>query len=494
MKIFAPLRVLRAFVVNFPAKPLAAIESPTAAPVESASTITPLSPQARRMMLAGLMAPFVMTILNQAMSGVALPIIRDYFAVTADVAAWIATVYSLPFMMLMPFYGRMGDGLGKRRLMLAGIAIFGLGTAIALVAGSLWLFMLGRAIQGIGAAGMAPLAMAIISGAFPARERGRALGTWNTSGPVNDLAAPLLAGFLIGWLGWRSIFAPVLLAAVIALIVVKKNVPPGIGQPRPKYLRTFDWGGVILLSAMLTGLLFYLSSRPITGVQPLNDWRLLTVTLLLGLGFYLWERRRANPFVDFAIFRNKTFNQVSFVGALRMVANSAIGFLIPLYLVDVRGAGPILIGTIVMFHGGALLLTIRLGGLAADRWGSRWPTVGGIAAQLMVMLFFGLLAADAPLWLIAAGLVLHGLGSGLALTAMHRSAMSGVAEAHMGMAAGMYNMIRFGGVAVGTALCGVLLQNRLDQELAPIEAYQGVFLIVGVITAVGVIIGLWIRD
>lgn len=446
------------------------------------------------MMMIGLMAPFVMTILNQVMSAVALPIIRDYFVVEADVAAWMATVYSLPFMMLMPFYGRMGDGLGKRRLMLAGIVIFGLGTAITMTANVLWMFMLGRAVQGVGAAGMAPLAMAIISGAFPERERGRALGTWNSSGPINDLAAPLVAGFLIAQFGWRSIYAPVLVVAGIALLVVRSKVPAGIGRPGRHYFRRFDWPGVVLLSATLTCALFFLSSRPITGVAPFQDWRLLLGTVVLGLSFYIWERRRTLPYVDFAIFRNITFNQVSIIGALRMIANSTIMFLIPLYLVDVRGADAVLIGTIVTFHGGALLLSIGAGGFVADRWGSRWPTVSGVGIQLAVMLFFAVLAADAPLWMIAAGVFVHGLGSGLALTAMNRAAMSRVAEANMGMAAGLYSMIRFGGVAVGTALSGVLLQNRLDQQLSPIEAYQGVFLIIAGIASIGVFIGFWIRD
>jgi MFS family permease len=356
------------------------------------------------------------------------------------------------------------------------------------------MLMVGRAIQGIGAAGMAPLAMAIISGAFPARERGKALGTWNSSGPVNDLAAPLLAGFLIQQFGWRSIFAPVLLIAIVALVVVRRYVPPGIGRPRPRFLRTFDWLGVFLLSAMLTGLLFYLSSRPITGVAPLRDWRLLAATLALGVGFYVWERRHSNPFVDFVIFQNKVFNQVSIIGALRMVAMSAISFLIPLYLVDVHQADPVTVGTVVMVHGGALLLTIRLGGTLADRWGSRWPTIGGTASQVLVMLYYAFLPASAPLWLIAVGLLVHGLGSGLALTAMHRSAMSGVPDEQLGMAAGMYSMIRFGGVGLGTALCGVLLQNGLDRALPAITAYQNVFLIAAGVTVVGVLIALGLRD
>ena len=142
--------------------------------------------------LIGLMIPAGLIVFNEVTFSVALPTIRDEFTIPVDLTAWLVTAYFLPYVMLMPLYGRLGDGLGKRRLLILGLFIFLIGTAISLVAANLSLLMLGRAIQGIGAAGVNPLCMALISERFRAGERGQALGTWNSVGPVAAQVGPLM--------------------------------------------------------------------------------------------------------------------------------------------------------------------------------------------------------------------------------------------------------------------------------------------------------------
>jgi len=132
-----------------------------------------VSPEAARRILISLMFPSMIMPLVSSMSRVALPIIRADFQIQADMTAWVATVFTLPFMVLMSVYGRLSDGVGKRRLILAGITIFSTGTAITLAATDLAWLMAGRAIQGVGAAGMMPLAMAFISTIFGPDERTR---------------------------------------------------------------------------------------------------------------------------------------------------------------------------------------------------------------------------------------------------------------------------------------------------------------------------------
>jgi EmrB/QacA subfamily drug resistance transporter len=455
---------------------------------------SPTAAQNARTILISLAFPSIMMVLTFSMFGVALPTIRDDFQVQADMAAWIVTVFTLPFMILMPFYGRLGDGLGKRRLILAGIAIFLVGTSITLLATDLRWLMLGRAIQGIGSAGIMPLGMAIITGVFPPQERGKALGTWSSIGPTVGFFAPLLAGFLIDHFGWRAIFGPPLVMGFIAFMVVLKKVPAGIGQARPNFLRSFDWGGVFLLGGGIMTLLFYLSSRPITGVEPLHDWRLLIVTIVLMAGFLIWEKHRQNPFISLNLFADKTFSLASICGGIRMFTMSGAGFLVPLYLADVHGLKASYLGAALMINAGAMIVTVRIGGQVADRWGSRWPVVIGLTAQTSAMLLFSQLPATTPLWIIAGFLAFHGLGAGLVLASLHRAAMGHASEAQAGMAAGLYSMIRFAGAVVGTALGGVILQNRLNQALPPIQAYQTVFLFFAGVAFLGVIIGFNLRE
>lgn len=454
----------------------------------------PVSRAAANRILLSLMFPTMMMPLLESTIRVALPVIRTDFQIPADLTAWVDTVFTLPFMLLMPIYGRLSDGVGKRRLMLAGTVIFSIGTGLTIFAPGLAGLMVGRAVQGIGVGGMMPLSMAMISAIFPPQERGKALGTWSAIGPVVGFVAPLSAGLLVDRWGWRLAFAPTLVMGVIALVAVARGVPAGLSQIKPHFLRTFDWSGALLLSLALTCFIFFLSSRPITGVAPLQDWRLLGMTLLLLAGFIVWERRHANPFVELALFRNRMFSLSSFCGMTRMVIMAGQGFLVTLYLADVRGFGAAQIGAITMVNAGAMVLVVRFGGQAADRWGSRWPAVIGLSVQISVMVIFALLPASAPVWVLVLVLIYYGLGAGFVLAALHSAAMSHIAESKMGMAAGLYSMSRFAGAAVGTALGGVILQGALDAAMTTIAAYQLTFLSFGLLAAVGVVAAFGLRE
>lgn len=441
--------------------------------------------------LIGLMVPTAMATLNLTMMSVALPSIRSSFNLTVDRAAWIIIVYTLPYIVLMPVYGRLGDGLGKRRLFLAGVTLFSLGTAISMLAPSVAVLMVGRAIQGIGAAGITPLSIAIISEVVPVSERGKALGRWNSVSPGISITAPLLAGILIDTFGWRFIFAPVLLVGLVVPVIVRTQLAAvQEDSVQPHFLRTFDWSGVALLGAAVTSLLFYTSSEPITGAGALQDWRLLAMSLLFFGAFGLWEKRLSTPFVTPGVFlRNQSLIRASFCSGIRMFAMGGVAFIIPLYLTDVRGLSAIATGLTLVVHAGALLATMLLGGQLADRWGSRWPVIIGMSIQAGVMAYFALLPAGAPLVLIVLGLAIHGGGGGLSLAALHRAAMANVFQSEMGTVAGLYSMIRFSGMALSPALTGVVLQRGLDHSLLPADAYHVVFWLIAGVTALGVIAG-----
>ncbi len=461
--------------------------------VAAAGAIGAASPTSR--ILIGLMMPAGLIILNEVIFNVALPTIRDDFAISADVSAWVVTAYLLPYVMLMPLYGRLGDGLGKRRLLLLGLIVFLVGTAIGLLAPTLGLLMLGRVIQGVGAAGVNPLCMALISERFPAHERGKALGTWNSVGPAVAQVGPLIGGVMVDQLSWQSIFGPIFLLGLSAVAMVKRLVPPAERSfIQPGFLRSLDWGGVTLLGGTVMMLIFFVSSRPITGVAALQDWRLLALALLFLAGFITWEKRQTNPFVRLAIFANRSFDQASVGSGIRMFILSSLSFLIPLYLADVHDLSATAIGLLLLFQAGALFVTMRRGGQLADRWGSRRPVIIGSLAQFGVMIYFALLPGSAwPGW-VAVGLIGHGLGAGLSLAALHRAALEGVDPEQTGMAAGLYSMIRFGGSAIGTALAGVILQFGLDRSAVVVSAFQLVFWFMAGVALLGVATAWGLRD
>ncbi len=446
----------------------------------SLPTIDWSSPQTR--ILIGLMAPSVMVGLDTHMFGVALPTLRASFALDADTTAWASLGYSLPFMALMPLYGRLGDGLGKRRLLLLGTLIFLLGTLLVVTATSFPLFVLGRAVQGIGTAGFVPLSIAIIAQWFEPSERGKIMGAWNSIIPLVGLTVPYFGGLLVDQFGWRAIYPPTLIMGIVAFFIVRTHIPTlAARRVDPQFLRSFDWPGVALLSGALVALLFYTSSRPITGVDGLRDWRLLSLCVLLLAVLIWWEGRRAQPYVNFHIFHNHTFTAASVAAGLRMMLMSSINFLMPLYLTDIHHLNASTIGIALALQAGMLFLMSRTGGQLADRWGSRRPVMLSMGGLLLVMIVFALLPAAAPLWLIFTLTALHGLIIGVSLAPLHRASMHGVAAEESGAAAGLYSMIRFAGGILGVALAGVMLQQSLAGAGSAIDAYQFVFwLYVGV--------------
>ena len=448
----------------------------SAQPTESVGQERPFDPRAARRILIGLMVPVTLMPLLTSSTGVALPIIRDNFHLQADVTAWVVTSFTLPLVILMPVYGRLSDAVGRRRLLLTGITICWAGTIVVIGANGLMGLVIGRAIQGAGLAGVLPLGLAMLTSVFPPETRGKALGTWSSTGPAMGFAAPIMAGFLVDSWEWRAAFVPTLIVGIIAFIAIALLVPAGLSTVRPDFWRTFDWIGVLLLAGILITFLFYLSSGPITGVPPLQDLRLLGGLLLFLIIFRWWERRQTAPFLPLTIFTNGRYIQGVLAAALRMLAMVSIFFLLPLYLVDVRGFTPIQSGIMLMVMPGSMALMVRIGGQIADRWGSRLPIISGFAVQVFTLTAFYWLPATAPFWMLTLLLIIQGVGVGIKLAPLHGIALESVADNVMGISAGFYSMIRLTGMATSTALAGVLLQLFLDQGLLQIEAYQRTFL------------------
>lgn len=446
------------------------------------------------LILYALMIPSMIMPLSSSMSRVALPVLRDTFAMSADLVAWTSSAFTLPYMILMPVYGRLSDGVGRRRLILAGIAIFSAGSAMTLFASNLTWLMIGRAVQGFGIAGMMPLGMALIATIFRAEERGKALGAWGSVGPLTAAIGPFFAGFLVDAWGWRAAFAPALLIGLLGLYAVRQRVPAGLSDVQPHFWRSFDWAGVLLLAGTLTAGLFYLSSRPITGVEPLRDWRLLGALALFFSAFLIWEKRRSNPFVSLKLFSYRNFRFASLCAAIRMFVMGGASFLIPLYLADIHDFSPAYLGLMLTINPGAMAVMVRFGGQAADRWGSRWPVLAGLSGQALAVFFLSQLPASTHIGVIIFLLALQGLSVGTMLAALHQAAMSETEEEEMGTAAGVYSMIRFVGVAIGAALAGVLLQNGLERGLPTIAAYQQVFLYVALAGLLGITASLGLRS
>ena len=453
-----------------------------------------LPPREAQRVLISLMFSSMLMPMVSGMSRVALPIMRDDFGIPADLTAWILAAFMLPFVVLMPIYGRLSDGVDRRLLILAGTVIFGIGSTMTFLAPSIGWIMAGRAIQGIGVGGMTPMGMAILASIFSPGERGRVMGTWSAVGPAVSVVSSLTAGFIVAVWGWRGAFVPGLLLSAVTFVAIYRGVPARAIGEASDFLRRFDWGGVVLLSGTVILLMFYLSSRSVTGITPFMDWRLLAGMVLFACGFWWWEKRQDDPFISLEFFSNSMFCRSTFCASMRMFVQGGIGVLMPLYLVDVHHIGPAQLGIFLIITSASMTLIVRFGGKLSDKVQSRWLVIIGMFVQLSVMAIFAFLPAAISLWFIVMPLVYYGLGAGLMLAAMHSTVMGTIAEEQMGAAAGLYSMLRFMGMAISTALVGVVLQFFFDAGLGTVDAYQNVFLVFTAFPVFGIVVALGLRE
>ena len=425
------------------------------------------------------MIPSFAVISTMAMFAVAVPQIRTDYALTEDLAAWLIVAYTLPHMALMPLYGRFGDLVGRRGMLVAGLLLFAAGSGMLLVPGNLPFILIARAIQGAGAAGVNPLAMSLIIEHSPTWKRGTALGTWNSAGPVSGMIGPVIAGPLIDGIGWRAIVVPGVVIAIAAALLVARLIPaaPHMSKtPRRRILATFDWSGVVLFNLGIGLLVFYTSSRPITGAEPLTDWRLLAATIGCGLAFWLRQRRAEHPFVDLELFTHRNFSFASICVSVRMMLLGGVNLLVPLLLADLFGLSAAATGGVLFLHALGLLITMRVGGKVIDRYRSRLQIIVGLLVESLAMLLLALMPAQPSLWYVMAAVALHGMGAGLCLAALHLFALGTVSRERSATAAGLYSMIRFGGSLFGAAIGGVVLYLGIAAHGATVQGYTPAFL------------------
>lgn len=446
-------------------------------------------------LLSGLALIFFASVLQLAMFNVAIPQIRGEFDLPADTTSWFDIVFTVPYILLMPFYGQVGDLLGKRGMLVAGAAVFTSGCLMCLFSVNIPILIAGRIVQGIGAAAITPLCLSIITGYVNVDRRGKAIGTWNSFGPIAGIIGPAAAGVLIDVFGWRSVFIPSAVAVAVSLPILFRLLPKDTDTSETSgVLRSYDWPGFLLFSLCLTSFVLYVSSRAVSGRAPLTDWRFLLPSVAGVIVFLLRERRASNPFVELPLLRNKNFSLAAVCVGVRMFLLKGMIFLIPLFVTEVFGFPPTKTGLLVACHSASLLLTMRIGGTITDKLSNRVPVIIGLAIQTAGFVILPLLPGATGIALIVIALILNGSGAGLSIAALHHTALHGVAADRAGAAAGLYSMIRFIGSLFGTAVIGVVLEQAIGTFTNLTAAYSRSFVVLAVTGGAAVVLSLFLKE
>ncbi|MGZ5323114.1 MAG: MFS transporter [Solirubrobacterales bacterium] len=405
-----------------------------------------------------------MVMLDNTVVNVALPSIqRDLDAGIADLE-WVINSYTLTFAVLIATGGRLGDIFGRRAMFLVGVIVFAVTSATAGLATDAGMLIASRAVQGVGAALMMPATLSIVTHAFPASERGKAIGTWAGVSALALSIGPVVGGFLTEHVGWQAIFfinLPVAVAAVIATVFA-------VRESRDETVdRRVDYPGIVTLTAGLTAIVLALIEGNSWG------WSSLEVVGLLAGGFAALglfaaiELRSRAPMVEFALFRTAQAIGANLVAFIITFAMMGSFFFMAIYMQDVLGYGALEAGVRFLPTTMVIAVVAPLAGRLSDRLGPVWPMSAGLAVLSVSMFLFSAIDVATTYSGLIVPFILMGIGIALVMSPMSTAAMNAVSVQKAGVASGVLQMSRMVGGTVGVAATGAIFQAQLGSGFDP---------------------------
>lgn len=413
--------------------------------------MTSISERSRRGILALLFVGVLMGALDIAVVGPALPALRASFGVDERAAAWVFTIYVLANLVGTPLMAKLSDRFGRRMLYVTDTVLFAAGSLIVALAPGFGVLLAGRAIQGLGAGGIFPVAAAVIGDTFPPERRGGALGLIGAVFGLAFLIGPVLGGVLLRF-GWQWLFVVNLPIAALVVAGSMRLLPGG----RPAVEALFDWAGMAALGAALTALAYGVSridSRHfVASVLSPVVWPFLALAVVLVPVFVLAERRAADPVLRLTLFRS---SQVGITAGLAVGAGlgEAASVFVPAFLVAAFGVSASTASFMLLPVVLALAVGAPLWGRLLDRLGSRIVVVASTALIALGMALFATVATRLAGYYIGAvlgGLGLAGLlGSSLRYLMLNEAPASDRASAQAALTIFMSVGQLLGGAAVG---------------------------------------------
>ncbi|KAF2412367.1 MFS transporter [Microbacterium sp. B35-04] len=420
---------------------------------------------------SALIAGMLLSSLDQTIVSTAMPtIVGELGGVSHQV--WITTAYILATTIVMPIYGKFGDVLGRRRLFMAAIAIFTLASVGCAFATDFWMFVVFRALQGVGGGGLMILSQAIIADIVPADQRGKYLGPIGGIFGLAAVAGPLLGGFFVDHLTWQWAFyinIPIGIAAFFVAVFALK-------LPNKKAEKPIDWLGVLFLSAATTCLIFFTDF----GGSADHGWE-STATWAWGAGlvasaglFVFTESRAADPIMPLSMFRNPIFVNATAIGmAIGIGMFAALGF-VPTFLQMSSGTSAAASGLLMLPMMVGVMGTSIAAGLLITKTGKYkvFPIIGTIIVGV-AMILMTTLTASTPIWLICTYLFLFGVGLGCIMQVVVLVVQNAVPASDLGTATSTNNYFREMGAALGIAVFGTLFTTRLTENLTTVFTDAG---------------------
>ena len=399
----------------------------------------------------------MMATMDASIANIALPALTEVFEKDLDVVMWVSVAYILVSSSLMLIVGKISDLIGRKRIYAGGMVIFTLGMGACAAAQSIEHLILFRAFQAVGAAMSISCGTAIVTEAFPATETGKGLGLLSMSVSIGFILGPILGGFLLNWLDWRSLFyvrIPAGIAVVIMSAMLLKKDSIRFGKVK------LDLAGTICSSVGLFCLIFGISQVKEYGPTSPRVLLFMSAAFLILILFVWVERRATDPIVDLSLFKNRVFLFAAGGLFLFFVAAPPYVMLMPFYLMEGVGFTAMETGLLLTVVSMVTIVSSPLSGALSDRIGKVWLSAFGAAATAAA--FFLMLGFDLETETIAIMpvLILLGIGVGSFQPPNNSTIMGAVARERLGSASALIATQRQVGISLGMALAGAVFSER----------------------------------
>lgn len=408
--------------------------------------------------LASLALATLLASLGASVASVGLPVLAQAFDASFQLVQWVVLAYLLAITTLIVSLGRLGDLIGRRKLLLAGIALFTLASALCGLAPSLWLLIAARALQGVGAAIMMTLTLALVGETVDKARMGSAMGLLATLSAVGTALGPSLGGGLISGFGWQALFLVNVPLGLLTLLLAWRFLPAG--YPAQETGRVgFDGLGTLLLAFTLGAYALAMTlGRGSFGALNIG---LLLAAVLSGGWFVRTQKRLASPLIPLPMFRDRLL--VSGLAASALVAAIMMATLLvgPFYLAIALGLAPVLVGLVLAAGPCVAALAGIPAGRLADRFGVNPMRLIGLATLMLGCLLLSLVPPAFGIAGYAAAIVITTLGYAMFQTANNTAVMADLAVHQRGVTAGLLNLSRNLGFFTGASVLGAVFASTL---------------------------------
>ncbi|MFE0357600.1 MFS transporter [Streptomyces nigra] len=411
----------------------------------------------RRLLILAIccMSLLIVSLDNTALN-VALPALQSDLHASTSGLQWTIDAYTLVLASLLMLAGSTADRIGRKRVFMAGLVVFTIGSALCSLAPDLNSLIVFRMVQAVGGSMLNPVAMSIITNTFTnPRERARAIGVWGAVVGISMAAGPLIGGLLVETVGWRAIFWVNLPVGLAALLLTLRFVP----ESRAAKARRADPVGQVLVMLLFGSLTYAIIEAPTAPAAEVLVFGGLAMAALVGL--LVHEPRRAEPLIDLRFFRSAPFSGATVIAVSAFAALGGFLFLSTLYLQNVRGLDALHAGLWMLPMAALCFVCAPVAGRVVGNRGPRLPLLTAGASMTASGVLFAAFEAESSDATLVLGYILFGLGFGFVNAPITNTAVSGMPRAQAGVAAAVASTSRQLGQALGVAVIGAVLASGI---------------------------------